>query len=631
MNNTAPSLRLDSDWAPAADGGMLTLRLTNSSALPLSNFRLAFTSLFPLLTGDQLEGARLVERISNYQVIAPQLDFVLAPGTSWQISGHLSHTIRHYTSAVKSAYVIRDDGRLMAVDAAATTQNGGSGVPRLDLPLPAPLPAGATSVAVLPYPLGIEVAGSRRVGGSALRFAQGPPAAERAFAAAAGLADRLFPSEPPLFARDGAIVCAAQRADFADEAYRLDFAPDAATLTASGSTGFFYGLVTLGQMLRGARHMPGRFAFPSAGKVVDRPRFAWRGMLLDVARQVFSLDDLLRLIDCLAWHKLNRFHLHLSDDEGWRLDIPEYPQLAERAGWRGHGLPLPPLLGSPAERYGMVYSRPDIARLTQRAAQLAITIIPEIEMPGHSCAVLQAMPELRDRSDTGTHRNVLNPAVPLTYEVLAAILDEVARLFPSPWIHVGADEVPWDAWLSSPRAQALMEGNGWRENERLQSYFLRRIQEIIRGLGRRTGAWEEAALGDGIDRQDSYLVAWRTSGVALAEQGYDVVLAPGDAYYLDMAQSDDWWEPGMDWAGAVSLQRCYAYDPGAEWPAALEPRLIGVQACLWGEHLHDRRLFGRLTTPRLSAVAESAWSPPTAKDVRRFMAVSGLMPTPDIR
>jgi len=143
-----------------------------------------------------------------------------------------------------------------------------------------------------------------------------------------------------------------------------------------------------------------------------------------------------------------------------------------------------------------------------------------------------------------------------------------------------------------------------------------------------TGAWEEAAFAGGVDPRDSYLVAWRASasGRALAEQGYDVVLSPGEAYYLDMAQSDDWWEPGMDWAGTVSPERCYIYDPGSDWPDELKSRLLGVQACLWSEHLHHRQLLDRMAVPRLSAVAESAWTPASFKDFRRFVTLGDLMP-----
>ena len=622
-------LRLDSDWTPMAEGrGVLTLKLSNSSVLAsFTAFRLAFTSLYPLVSDGQLRGARLVDRTYNYHVIAPPTDFVLAPGDSWSVSAEMTYGLQHYTAAVKSAYLIREDGGLVAVETAPTTYHREAGAPRLKpVALLPKLPRGTPAVAVLPFPCKVRVSG-RRDAATALHLAGGSPEAQSGFEAAAALSQRLFPSELPLFERTDGVPCEARHAEMAAEAYRIEFG-EGVTLHASSQAGFFYGLATLGQMLRAARHAPDQFAFPSEGEIVDAPRFAWRGMLLDVARQAFSPEELLRVLDCLAWHKLNRFHLHLTDDEGWRLDIPGYPPLAERGGWRGHGLPIPPLLGSPAQRYGIVYSRATLAHLARRAEELAITLVPEIEMPGHCYAMLQALPELRDPADAGIHRNVLNPALVQTYEVLEAILDEVARLFSSPWIHIGADEVPTDAWLCSPRAKKLMQDHGWKDNYRLQSYFLRRVQEIIRRLGRRTGAWEDAAFTGGVDPRESYLVAWRTSagGRALAERGYDVVLSPGEAYYLDMAQSGDWWDPGMDWAGPVSAKRCYIYDPGSDWPDELKPRLLGVQACLWSEHLHDRRLLDYMTVPRLSAVAESAWTPSSAKDFRRFATLCHLMP-----
>lgn len=203
----------------------------------------------------------------------------------------------------------------------------------------------------------------------------------------------------------------------------------------------------------------------------------------------------------------------------------------------------------------------------------------------------------------------------------------MADIFPSQWIHVGGDEVAEGAWLGSPLARALMKERGWRESHELQSHFLQRMQRIVRDLRRRTGAWEEAAFGGGIDPTDSYLVAWRksASGIWLAEKGYDVVLAPAEAYYLDMAQSEDWWEPGLSWAGTASPEATYAYEPGGDWPDAAKPHLLGVQANLWGEHLHDRRLVDHMTFPRLAAIAESAWTASHRKNYRRFAAVSPLL------
>jgi len=173
-----------------------------------------------------------------------------------------------------------------------------------------------------------------------------------------------------------------------------------------------------------------------------------------------------------------------------------------------------------------------------------------------------------------------------------------------------------------------MQDHGWKHVAQLQSHFLRRVQEMLRRLGRHTGAWEEAALGGGIDARDSYLVAWQNSanGITLAEQGYDVVLAPAEAYYLNMAQSDDWWDPGASWGGTVPLERTYAYDPGGGWPKQIQAQLLGVQACLWSEKLDDRWLFNRIAFPRLSAIAESAWTPSVGKDIGRFQVMHALMP-----
>jgi hexosaminidase len=219
-----PSLRLDSDWTLAGNGGgILTLALTNLSPLPLTNFRLAFTSLFPLVMDGQLRGATVVERISNYQVIAPPEGFVLESGHCWSTSAHLDHTLNHYTSAVKGAYAIIDGDRLLPVETMATTRNRESGTPLLDPWRSSKLPIAAPSPPVVPNPLKAEVAGRRDING-ALCLDEGPPQARLAFRAAADLAERLFPSEPPLLTRAGGISCRARRIDLPEENYRIGFA-----------------------------------------------------------------------------------------------------------------------------------------------------------------------------------------------------------------------------------------------------------------------------------------------------------------------------------------------------------------------------------------------------------------------
>jgi hexosaminidase len=424
----------------------------------------------------------------------------------------------------------------------------------------------------------------------------------------------------------------------ADEAYRISFAPEAITVSAAGRTGFLYAFVTLGQILHGARARPAQFVLPLNGEIEDAPRFAWRGTLFDLSRRVYRIEALHRAADILAWHKLNRLHLHLTDDEGWRLEIPQYPQLAEIAGWRGHGLALPPLFGSPPERHGAVYAHRDVARLVAHAASLGIVAVPEIDVPGHSYATLSALPRLKDPDETGAYRdvhhyanNAINPAVVATYDFLETVFGTVADLFPSPLIHVGGDEVAKGAWLGSPLARKLMQAHGWTATAQLQSHFLQRVQAMITALGREPGAWEEAAQGGGIDAKRSCLFAWTgaAAGLGLAKNGYDVILMPGTRYYFDMAQGADWWEPGASWAGTVPLDLTYSYEPGGDWPAELRPRLRGIEAALWGEPLGEEPgLIEYLLFPRLSAVAETAWTPPTRKNLTRFLATQDLIPRP---
>jgi hexosaminidase len=626
-------LRLDSDWNPEAK--RLTLTLVNGGQEALSGFRLAFTSLLRIKGAESVEGGALVEQLSNSHVIAPPESLVLAPGDAWTVTADkVSHDLRHYTYGPKTAWLILADGRKAVVDPTPMTRGGVAGVPSPSPAPTGPLPPGAPPIAVIPHPKSAVLEGVRATP-SAVGFAGGSAEAFAAHDAVAALAARLYPGEPPLFA-EGGIACPAKTVTgLAPEGYRLEFRPDSVRLAASDEAGFRNGWITLAQILRGARERPEAFAFPQSGVIEDGPRFTFRGAHLDVARQFYPADEVARFVDCLAWNKLNVLHLHLSDDEGWRLDIPGYPELAAVAAWRGDGLAVPPLLGSGLARYGGFYSAEDVRSLVVRAGALGIAIVPEIDIPGHCHCVLEAIPSLRDEHETGIYRsiqgfpnNALNPAVDKTYAFLEAVFAEIARLFPAPWIHVGGDEVAPDAWLGSPLAQALMAEHGWTESDQLQSHFLKRVQAILRGFGKRTGAWEEASLGGGVDADGSYLVAWRksASGLALAEAGYDVVLAPAEHAYFDMAQSDEFWEPGASWAGNVPLAASYAFDPGGDWPEAMRERLIGVQSCLWSENLHDKTLFDHLVFPRLSAIAETAWTPRERKSWPRFIATHPLMP-----
>ena len=261
--------------------------------------------------------------------------------------------------------------------------------------------------------------------------------------------------------------------DFAPEAYAIRFAPGAATLKAGTRTGLLYGLITLGQILRGARRHPETFLFPAEGEIRDAPALGWRGTHLDVARQFYGSAEIARFLRILAWNKLNRFHWHLSDDEAWRVEIEAYPELTEIGAWRGHGRSIPALLGSGAEAYGGYYSKAAIREIVALAGRLGIEVVPEIDVPGHCYAMLQAMPRLRDPDETGRYfsvqgfpNNCLNPAREETYTVLEAIFDELIDLFPFKTIHIGADEVPLGAWSGSPQALAMLRETAARRRRR---------------------------------------------------------------------------------------------------------------------------------------------------------------------
>lgn len=628
-----PSFRLEADWNPTiATPGRLAITLVNTGDMPVSGFTLAVTSLFRIKPDSPIEGARLVDQLSNYHVLAPEEGGALEPGGRWEIvAKQISHTLRHYTYGPKSAAVTLEDGTTIVPEIAPMTLNGETGNPTIVHPGRRPLPEGETTISVIPFPAAAEISGARELP-AAIGFGEGTEIAQAAFETVKALAERLFAGEVLL--GDGLSVQTIVRDGLSEGAYEIEFG-GTVKLIASGADGFRQGFITLAQILRGARQHPEDFVFPAGGTISDAPRFGWRGSHLDVARQVYTVNEIEAFLDTMAWNKLNRFHIHLNDDEGWRLDVPDYPELAEKAAWRGPGELLPPLLGSPFERHGIVYRADDIREFVAYGLDLGIQTIPEIDIPGHCYCVLKALPQLADPGETGTYRsvqyfpnNALNPALEETYVFLDAVVRTLVDLFPAKWIHIGGDEVADDAWAGSPQAKSMQGPNGWQGTFQLQSYFLKRIQSLLEKYGKDTGAWEEAALGGGVDPDRSYLVAWKKSesGRDLAIGGYDVVLSPAEYAYFDIAQSTEWWEPGASWAGTVSVETCYAFDPAHDWPDEVQHKLIGVQSCLWSENLSNRKLFDHLVYPRLSAIAETAWSPREVKDFSRFMAIQTLMP-----
>ncbi|MFC7974671.1 beta-N-acetylhexosaminidase [Streptomyces cinereoruber] len=428
------------------------------------------------------------------------------------------------------------------------------------------------------------------------------------------------------------------------EGYRLTTgAPGAAVLVEGGGpAGVFWGAQTLRQLLgpdayRRAPVTDRAWTLPHT-TVEDRPRFGWRGLMLDVSRHFTAKDDVLRLLDLLAAHKLNVLHFHLTDDQGWRIEIERHPRLTEVGSWRARskwGHRASPLWTDTP--HGGFYTRDDIREIVAYAAERHITVVPEIDLPGHSQAAIAAYPELgnTDVVDTaaltvwdtwGVNPNVLAP----TEEVLRfyeGVFEEVLELFPSPFVHVGGDECPKDQWKASPAAQARMRELGLADEDELQSWFVRHFDRWLTARGRRLIGWDEILEG-GL-AEGAAVSSWRgyAGGIAAAEAGHDVVMCPEQHVYLDHRQAPGEDEP-MPIGYVRTLEDVYRFEPV---PPGLSPEaaahILGTQANVWTEVMENRSRVDYQVFPRLAAFAEVAWSALPAPGERDYTGFERRMDT----
>jgi hexosaminidase len=490
--------------------------------------------------------------------------------------------------------------------------------------LSAPIPA-APLAAVLPVPAAVTPGtGTFRVEDGATivvpsRDAAARNAAERAIETVArtrGLRLRVAEGGAGAirFVRTG-------KASAGDERYRLDVTTAGIRITAASDAGLFYGAMTLAQLLSPDALHGDAVAVPAMA-IDDRPRFAWRGVMLDVTRHMQPIAAIERVIDMMAQHKLNRLQLHLTDDQGWRIEIKRYPELTRRGAWRASTTPND---GAPAGQYGGFYTQDQLRALVAYAAARAVTIVPEIDLPGHAQAAIAAYPEigvLGDRppvsGDWGINPYLFGTdARSLTF--VRNVLDEVMAIFPSPYIHVGGDEALKDQWQASATVQAQMRALGIADEQHLQSWYIGQLGEHLARRGRRLIGWDEILEG-GLPASAS-VMSWRGEAGAIeaANLGHDVVLSPGPVLYLDNLQSARGDEP----PGRLKIQTLadvYAYDP---LPAAIAParahHVLGAQANLWAEYMVTPEQREHALFPRLAALAEMAWSPKAARDWPAFL------------
>jgi hexosaminidase len=410
-----------------------------------------------------------------------------------------------------------------------------------------------------------------------------------------------------------------------DQGYRLTITPQQIIIAAKGA-GVFYGIQSLIQLIPAQR--TASIKLPCA-QIEDYPRFGYRGLMLDVCRHFFSVEFVKKTIDLMAYYKLNNFHWHLTDDQGWRIEIKKYPRLTEIGSQRAQTV-----IGNYHDRtpqqydntpYGGYYTQDQIREVVKYASDRYINVVPEIEMPGHSLAALSAYPELSCDPDKpyqvgetwGVFHDVYCPS-DKTFDFLEDVLTEVMDLFPSKYIHIGGDETPKDAWKKSAFCQKLIKKLKLKNEEGLQSYFIQRIEKFVNSKGRSIIGWDEILEG-GLS-PNATVMSWRgeDGGIAAARQNHNVIMTPGSGgLYLDHSQGRT--NEPLSIGGYFPLQKTYSYNPT---PTILSPDqqkyVIGVQANLWTEYISTEAKAEYLLYPRLLALSELAWTPLANKNFKDF-------------
>jgi len=416
------------------------------------------------------------------------------------------------------------------------------------------------------------------------------------------------------------------------EGYQLKVTPKDISIIAQTPTGVFYAFQTLRQLLPPvieSRTVVNRTWQIPAVEINDAPRFPYRGLMLDVARHFFPVGTIRRYIDLMALHKFNYLHLHLTDDQGWRIEIPGYPKLQSISAWRketmiGHLNDEPRLYdGIP---HGGYYTQTELKELVQYAADRHITIVPEIEMPGHVTALLAAYPELACSGssfevarDWGIFSNLLCPRED-TFIFLERILNEVMNIFPGKYIHIGGDECPKEQWQKSEFCKNLKIQNGLQTDEQLQTWFMRRIAQYIQSRGRQAIGWDE--IIEGGDIGDAVIMSWRgeDGGIAAARKGNKVIMTPHRYCYFDYYQWRNRNEEPLAQIGYIPLSMVYMYDPvPKELNDDQKPCILGAQGNLWTEYIADERQIEYMAYPRACALSEVIWSPAQQKSYNQFL------------
>ena len=617
--------------------------LKNTAGTLIKLKKLAFTFIYPLKTGD-LSNAKMsfkegtyIELTNNDELLA------LAPNEVWEFSGKVNARLNQYSDMPTAFFVIDDSDDIHEVnyskkDKLATSVNRINASQSAELSVTqasdhfdnyvnaefkeSHLAQKSRTINCFPKPQNIIL--STETVDLSLGFTLEASAEfAQQFSNMQQIEADLNTQQALFKVSDlGVLLVLSEDSSLATNAYQLTIETKYVKIRAADVAGIHNALVSLWQIATNDMQKV------TCLTIQDSPRFEWRGQHLDTARQFFSIAEIKNFINNMSLYKLNKFHWHLVDDEAWRVEIKACPELTAKLSERGYNQLLDPQYGSAAPATGGYYSQAQMREIVDYAKARNIEVIPEIDIPGHCFALMKLYPELNEAADASVYRSVqgyanncLNPALPATYEFLEKVLSEVAAVFPCDYLHIGADERPEGTWENSPAIKALMQQQGFDTTEQVQTYFLRNVQQILKKLGKKTAAWEEASEQGEIEK-DGYVVSWKgtQAGINALKKGYQVVMAPAQHCYFDIAQSNAWGEPGQTWINNyVPLRKVYEYNPLSQ---ALDPsvykNLKGVQGCLWGENLYDKSLVQHLLFPRIIALSEIAWTEHAQQNYAQF-------------
>ncbi|NAS10530.1 beta-N-acetylhexosaminidase [Poritiphilus flavus] len=399
-----------------------------------------------------------------------------------------------------------------------------------------------------------------------------------------------------------------------EESYVLEIKTDGIKVKAPSPSGVFYGLKTLKQLIWANHKENSSWALP-VGVVKDSPRFAWRGLMLDESRHFFGMEKVKQLLDLMAEHKLNKFHWHLTDEPAWRIEIKAYPKLVQ-VGSIGDW--------SNSSKTPKFYTQEQIREVVDYAIAQQIEVIPEIDMPGHASAANRAYPEFSGGGNKDHPEFTYNPGKEETYAYLADILREVGELFPSEYIHIGGDEVNFAnaQWLDDPEVRSLMRTNDLKDLKEVEYYFLNRISDSLKAMGKKMAGWDEIS-GSGVNTNSSLVFWWRHDKPDVRsktiQNRYPTVLCPRIPMYLDFVQHHTH-EYGRKWDGAFGdAVQAYHFPDSLDVEIPIDEPIVGIQACIWTERIANEKRLDFMAWPRLTAISEAAWTSPTSKSYDNFL------------